>query len=260
MSHTPKSPPVTLAIGGSDSSAGAGIQADLKAIHAGGGYALTVVTGVVAESPQEVISWEAMSPRLVVEQIECLFRAYPISAIKVGLLFNPEIVKAVAETLSSHKEIPLVVDPVGSASAGAEFGGEELREALQETLFPQATLITPNIPEAKLFLGSEEETTSETLAREFGKAFQTNVLVKGGHEVGVDVATDILWTPEAIHHFTLPWIKGVSYHGTGCTLSSAIANGLAHSLSLPTAVEQAKQVLHKAMIEGHVWAERRHMP
>lgn len=256
MPHTPKSSPVVLAIGGSDSSAGAGIQADLKAIHAGGGYGLTVVTGVVAESPLEVVSWEAMSPRLVVEQLECVLRAYPVSALKVGLLFNPEIVLAVAETLSAHPEIPIVVDPVGSASAGAEFGGEELRKALQETLFPQATLVTPNIPEARLFLGGEEKVSTETLAEEFGKTFQTQVLVKGGHEEGGEVATDILWTPDATHHFSLPWISGSSYHGTGCTLSSSIATELAHDHSLPEAVKQAKFILHNAMKNGYVWQDQ----
>lgn len=253
MSPSLNSPPVVLTIGGSDCSAGAGVQADLKAIHGNGGYALTAVTGVVAETPHEVSSWECIPPPLLGDQIGILLRDYPVSAIKIGLLFNPEIVSTVVEHIKPYHDLPIIVDPVGTASAGAEFGGADLREALIKELFPVASLITPNHPEAALFLQTTEECPLR-LAEDFYKKFNVSALLKGGHVSTTETAEDILWSetgkPEI---FSLPWVSKGHFHGTGCTLASAITTHLALGEPLSVAITKGKKYLHTAMQEGLSW-------
>lgn len=247
------SPPLVLTIGGSDSSAGAGIQADLKSIHACGGYALTVITGVVAESPHEVLTWELVSRDTLLKQLECLFAAYPISHVKLGLLFSAEAVQCVAEFLKD-KEVVLVIDPVGSASAGRDFGGEELRNALATELFSLATLITPNIPEAKLFLVGEVESSCPAyLSEELGRKYKAPFLVKGGHSVE-GKARDVLWTPEmGSVIYELERLEKTDIHGTGCSLASAICTFLAIGHDLNDAVKLGKDYLFSAMQQHLLW-------
>lgn len=247
------SPPLVLAIGGSDSSAGAGIQADLKSIHACGGYALTVITGVVAESPHEVLTWELVSKDTLLKQLECLFTAYPISHVKVGLLFSPELVQGVAEFLKD-KEVVLVIDPVGAASVGRDFGGEELRNALSSQFFPLATLITPNVPEAKLLLGGGIESSCPAhLSEALGEMYQVPFLVKGGHS-DEEKARDVLWTPETgCITYELERLKKTDIHGTGCSLASAICTFLAVGHDLDDTVKLAKDYLFRAMQHYLVW-------
>jgi len=247
-------PPIILAIGGSDCSAGAGIQADLKMIHRLNGYALSVVTGIVAESPLEVVSWQETSPQLFAEQLNCLEKAYPISAIKVGLVFSPALAEVLSEFLQ-RQQCPIVIDPVGSASAGADFGGRPLRDALADHLIPFASLITPNLMEAQSFANHETSDQAE-LAAILSARYQCSVLVKGGHSEDPNLATDSLHTPSGHHQtFTLPRLDAPDYHGTGCSLSSAIATELGHNRSLPIAITNAKAALHRAILDGHSWNE-----
>ncbi len=248
-------PPVILAIGGSDSCAGAGIQADLKAIHEAQCYALTVVTGIVAESPNQVRAWEPTSSHLVREQLAALFSSYPIAAVKVGLLFSPEIVKIVAETLLENTpSLPIIIDPVGAASAGCDFGGQTLRDALSDNLFQLATLVTPNLPEARQFCYSTTEEVS-CLAQSFHEQYQCAVLVKGGHDTSTSShASDHLITQEGRHiAYTSPRLDVPDYHGTGCTLASSITSYLALGNSLEHAIEYARYHLQQKMHHGYSW-------
>ncbi len=246
------SPPVVLSIAGSDCSAGAGIQADLKSFHTLDTYGLTVVSGVVAETPNKVVSWEAMPAKLVREQLECLLESYPVAAIKTGLLFSPEIVQCVAQTLKG-KEIPLIIDPVGSASAGASFGGETFLTSLSEQLFPLAALITPNLREAQALAGLDSDDQAE-LGSQLAHQFGVNVLVKGGHHDDPTRSIDLLTDPNGrSHEFCLPRLTGPDYHGTGCTLSASIAAYIARGTPLKDAIMQAKSFLHQAISAGHHW-------
>ena len=248
MIRSPESPKIVLAIGGSDCSAGAGIQADLKAIHDNGGYALTVVTGVVAETPHNVVSYETVSPKLIEQQILCLLDLFPVSAIKVGLLFTPEIVKVVSDAIN-NRGIPVVVDPVGAASSGTVFGGEAYRKALVELLFPLGRLITPNLPETCLFLGIEQATGID-LSELFSMRFQVPALIKGGHSE-TDEASDIYAVSGNVSDvFTSKRLEVPDLHGTGCTLASAIATYLACGSPIQEAISAGKFYMEKVM-KGH---------
>jgi len=243
--------PVALTIAGSDCSSGAGIQADLKTFHSYEVFGLTAVTGVVAESPHEVTSWQALSPSLLHDQLGCLLENYPIAAIKTGALFSGDLAKTVAKILSSYKA-PLIVDPVGTSSTGTSLGGTELLSSLETFLLPQATLITPNLKEAQLLSGLKSTDLTE-LALCLAQKYNTSILVKGGH-LSEEIATDILVTPSlTITEFSLPRIKVQDHHGTGCTLSAAITSEVALGKPLEEAIYGGKNYLHKAISSAHHW-------
>jgi len=246
-------PPITLTIAGSDSSAGAGIQADLKVFHYYKVYGLTAVSGIVAESPKTVRSWQATSASLLSDQLQCLLETYPISAIKTGALFTPELAETVANTLAPLN-VPLVIDPVGVASTGSSLGGNDLLSAIAEYLFPLATLITPNLMEARCISG-QSTSNLEALADFLSSQYANNFLVKGGHS-DEDVARDILATPNGQKtEFSLPKIPNADYHGTGCTLSAAITAEIALGKTLEQAILSAKKFLHTAITTAHHWHE-----
>ena len=245
-------PPIVLTIAGSDSSAGAGIQADLKTFHSYQTYGLTAITGVVAESPNQVKSWEAVSPTLLEDQLTCLLGTYPIAAVKTGALFTTELVETVSRLLSTHR-LPLVIDPVGTASTGTNMGGNRLLKSLQEHLFPLSTLVTPNIPEAQALSGLES-TSHEELAYTLSQKFNTNFLVKGGHaQLSNDACDFLVQVNGEVTKFTLPRIDAPDYHGTGCTLSAAITAEIALGNPLKSAITGAKSFLHTAIQTGHQW-------
>jgi hydroxymethylpyrimidine/phosphomethylpyrimidine kinase len=226
--------PVGLTIAGSDNSAGAGIQADLKTMSALGVYGLTAVTCVVAEVPGKVTAIQAIEPGIVAEQVRLSFEAFPVSAIKTGMLYSREIISAVVEELRRAPRCPLVVDPVMVATSGDPLLREEAIALYRETLLPMATLA---------------KETGVALLERFGCAF----LVKGGHLKGSE-ATDILVQPGGeIAVFTAPFVPGVSTHGTGCTTSAAVAAGLAKGQSLKAAVAGAKEYVHRAIAEHLRW-------
>ncbi len=242
--------PVYLSIAGSDCSSGAGLQADLKAGFALQCYPLTAVTCVVSEIPGKVEGIVAMEADFVASQTRLCLNSFPVRAVKCGMLYSPEIVRAVADVLRERK-LPLVIDPVMIATAGDALMLEEAIAAYEEALMPLATLLTPNCDEAGKLLGTPPPATHaelEAAALTLASRYHCAVLAKGGHLEG-DVCTDVLALKGAQEplRFTHPRTHGVSTHGTGCTLSSAITAGLAQQLSLTDAVEQGLSYTARAI-------------
>lgn len=253
--------PIMLTIAGSDSSAGAGLQADLKAAHAAGVYALTAATCVVAEVPGQVVSIHEIPAHIIRDQIQICLESYPIGAIKTGMLYSPAIVETTAALLRTHNACtptPLVVDPVMIATAGTPLMQQEAIHAYNQHLFPLATLITPNIDEAHALLDGALLICSQqdaiTAAQMLAARYKTAVLLKGGHLAG-DNCFDVLHTPSdnKTHTWTHPRITGVSTHGTGCTLSAAIAANLAKKIDLHRAVNCALTYTHAAIKQSLTW-------
>ena len=267
--------PVTLTIAGSDNSAGAGVQADLKTMSALGTYGVTAITCVVAEIPGKVSAIQAIEPRIVAEQIRLLFEAFPIAAVKTGLLYSREIITAVADALEEanaergtrnaekgdaargtlRSAFPLVIDPVMVATSGDPLLRDDAVALYRERLFPRATLVTPNLDEVRTLLGRPVTSLDEMrragieLAAEFG----TNFLIKGGH-LREAIATDLLCEAGgAVHAFSAPFVPGVSTHGTGCTYAAAITAGLGKGLALRAAVEEAKEFVTRAVSNFLSW-------
>lgn len=249
------SPPVVLTIAGSDSSCGAGVQADLKAISALGGYALNALTSVVSETPGIVSLVRLLDADFIADQMRVLFGGFPIAAAKTGMLGGAAQVRAVTATWKElgHGRIPLVVDSVMVATSGGRLLQDEAVRTLSEELLPLATLITPNLDEAKVLWGREVRDIAgmETCARELSARFDAAVLVKGGHLRGD--AADVLCHAGEIFRHTAPRTPGVHTHGTGCTFSAAIATGLAHGLGLNAAVARAKEFVSRAIAQHFAW-------
>lgn len=241
-------PPVVLTIAGSDCSAGAGIQADLKTFQHFRVHGLTAVTCVVSETANVVRAIHPVPVDFLADQISLLLESFPVAAIKTGMLFSAAHVTAVAEILRSYPTIAVVVDPVMIASTGAALLEPEAVAAYRELLLPQARVITPNLPEAEALLGAPipDESTLEPAARSLAELFGTAVLLKGGHLDGVE-CVDVLVDSGSSHRFTAPRIAVAGSHGTGCTLSAAIAAGMARGDSLARAVERAKAYLGKTL-------------
>jgi hydroxymethylpyrimidine/phosphomethylpyrimidine kinase len=247
--------PVALTIAGSDNSAGAGAQADLKTMSALGVYGVTAITCVVAEVPGKVSAIQQIEPRIVAEQIRLLFEAFPIAALKTGMLYSCEIIEAVCAALENLGEIPLVVDPVMVATSGDPLLQREAVMLYRERLFPMATLITPNLDEVRTLLGRSVTTLDEMrragqeLVAEYGRAF----LIKGGH-LRLNPAVDLLCESDgAVREFSAPFVSGISTHGTGCTYAAAITAGLAKGFALPAAVGEAKQYLANTIAQFLRW-------
>lgn len=248
--------PVALTIAGSDSSAGAGIQADLKTFSALGVYGLTALTCVVAETPGRVSKIEPVSAALVRDQIEVLLRSFPVAAIKTGLLFSAEIIAAIAGVLREHRRRPLIIDPVMVATSGDALLQDDAIAAYERELFPLAALLTPNLDEATRLIGraigdlDAMHEAGKVLARKYG----VPILLKGGHLAG-DQAIDILFHDDNAIEFSAPFSRGVATHGTGCTYSAAITAGLASGLELPEAVRRAKEFVSATIAQHHAWGD-----
>jgi hydroxymethylpyrimidine/phosphomethylpyrimidine kinase len=252
-------PVVALTIAGSDSSAGAGIQADLKTFSALGVYGLTAVTCVVAETPGKVSRIEPVTAQIVREQIEVLLANFPVSAIKTGLLGSGDIIAAVAQAISdfagkTDNRIPLVIDPVMIATSGDVLLRPDAVELYQKELFPLATLITPNLGEASKLLDEQirNRPAMERAVRALGKKYGVSILLKGGHLAG-DTATDLLFHDRKISEFAAPFVRHIATHGTGCTYSAAIAAGLASGLSLENSIKRAKNFVTRSIRRHFQW-------
>ncbi|MEP6936866.1 MAG: bifunctional hydroxymethylpyrimidine kinase/phosphomethylpyrimidine kinase [Chthoniobacterales bacterium] len=250
---------VALTIAGSDSSAGAGAQADLKTFSAYGVYGVNAITSVVAEMPGKVSQIHGLPPSIVREQIEVLFGGFRIYAVKTGLLYSAEISAAVAEALGalntkSQRPIPLVIDPVMVATSGDLLLEDEAVAVYETQLFPLAALVTPNLDEAARLLG--EPITTLRQMRSAGEALHVRhevpFLLKGGHLRGA-TATDFLFIGDRTVEFSQPFIRGVATHGTGCTYSAAITAGLALGLSLEEAVGRAKGFVTRSIEQHFTW-------
>ena len=248
--------PVALTIAGSDSSAGAGIQADLKTFDALGVYGLTAVTCVVAETPGRVSTIEPVSPALVRNKIDVVLRSFPVAAIKTGLLFSAEIIAEVARALREHRARPLVIDPVMVATSGDPLLQDNAIEVYERELFPLAALVTPNLGEATRLTGGAigDLNAMHEAGRILAKKYGVPILLKGGHLSG-DQAIDILFQADNAIEFSAPFSRGVATHGTGCTYSAAITAGLAAGLALEEAVRRAKSFVSATIAQHHAWGE-----
>lgn len=247
-----KNPPCVLTIAGSDSGAGAGIQADARTIHALGGFACTAITAVTAQNTRGVLAWAPVSPGMIAGQIKAVLDDLPVVAIKIGLLPGAAAVKAVVTGLKRHRGVPLVVDPVIESTSGTRFLPAVGLKLLKSELLPYATLVTPNWPEAAALAGrgirtfAEAEAVARTLAREFGSA----VLLKGGHAPGVECRDCLVTGDGQVRWFTGRRVSTRNTHGTGCVLSAAIAAGLARGESLEQAVATARTFVGRALRRG----------
>ena len=246
--------PIVLSIAGSDSSGGAGIQADLKTFSALGVYGTTAITAITAQNTLGVHAQHPIPAEMVYNQIVAVLDDLHPSFVKIGMLSNPEIVMAVADALSKYP-LSIVLDPVMVSSSGHRLLSVEAQEVIKQKLLPMATLITPNLPEMEALTGfplstyKEKEKAARCLMNSGAKA----ILLKGGHEEG-DVKTDILFSNSATGIqstlFTSETVATRNIHGTGCTLSSAITAFLARGLALEEAIVEAKKYISNAIQSG----------
>lgn len=241
--------PVALSIAGSDSGGGAGIQADLKTFSALGVYGMTAITAITAQNTLGVQGVEGISPAMVTAQIRAVLADIPPGAVKIGMLGTVPIIEAVAEGLAGYAG-PVVLDPVMVAKSGDPLLADDAAEALARILLPRAAVLTPNLPEAARLLGRHEAAdAAETLAQ--GEALRAlgaqAVLMKGGHAAG-ETCTDRLLSAAGVTEFSAPRIATRNTHGTGCTLSSAIAAGLAKGMTVQQATTLAHGWLHRAIL------------
>lgn len=252
--HDPK--PCVLTIAGSDSSGGAGIQADIKAISANGCYAASVITALTAQNTRGVQSVLEVEPDFIARQLTSVFSDLSIKSVKIGMLHNKKVVSVVAAALQLFQPQSVVLDPVMISKNGYELIEPSTIPVLKEMIFPHVTLVTPNLPEAEYLLGAKINTAAEQQAAaiELGNQFNINVLIKGGH-LESEAAADVLYLNETqeCHWFSTKRIHSTNSHGTGCSLSSAIASYLAKGYSLKDAIDNAKRYLTQALESGATW-------
>ena len=236
-----------LTIAGSDSSGGAGIQADIKTMTVHGVYAMSAITALTAQNTTGVSGIYEVSPEFLAKQLDSIFTDIPPHAVKVGMVSSAELVRVIAQKLREYGAKKIVVDPVMVSTSGSRLISEDAVETLGRELFPIADLLTPNIPEAEVLTGMSIRTPEEMeqAARQIGEQFDCAVLCKGGHQV--NSANDFLWQKSDGCWFCGERIQNPNTHGTGCTLSSAIASNLAKGLTLEEAVKRAKQYLSGAL-------------
>ena len=239
--------PTVLTIAGSDSSGGAGIQADLKTMSAFGVFGTTALTAVTAQNTLGVVESLFLSAQLVARQIDAVVEDMGVDAAKTGMLGTAEVVEVVAERIGRHGITNLVVDPVMVATSGASLMEDDALIALRAVLIPRAYIVTPNAPEAEALSGVRVVSleTMEEAARAVHSLGAANVLVKAGHIEGG--ATDVLFDGESITRFSAERIECGKIHGTGCTLSAAIASGLALGLELTDAIVKAKSFVTRGI-------------
>ena len=257
-------PLVVITVAGADSSAGAGIQADLKTFTHFGVYGHTIVTCVVAEIPGEVASIQAIDESVIEDQLRLSLENFPVVAIKTGLLYSGRIIDTICSAIENIDPKPaLVVDPVIIASSGDRLLLPGAIDRYQKRLIPLASLVTPNLDEAVVLLGrpiqslGEMREAAETLFKRFGVPF----LIKGGHlcagsKVNLSEAIDILIDGRGVHQFSAPYHRGIQTHGTGCTYSAAITANLAMGLDLRSAVDLSKQYVTRAITESFQWESK----
>ena len=248
-------PSIALSIAGSDCSSGAGIQADLKTFSTHGCHGLTALTCVVAETPGNVASIHPVPPAILQQQIEILLEAYPVKAIKTGMLYSKAHLVAVTEILSEYKHIPLVTDPVMVATSGSQLLDKNAIQSYRDRLLPLASLITPNMPEASVLLDEPVEIKSdlEPAAKKLSELFKTSILLKGGHLPDNGDRLDVLWHNGTAHHFTAPLIEIGCTHGTGCTLAAAITAQLSQGVDMVDAIRKSVEWVHSCISDSFKW-------
>lgn len=236
-----------LTIAGSDCSGGAGIQADLKTMAAHHVYGMSAVTALTAQNTVGVKNIMEVSPEFLQEQIDCVFTDIRPDAVKTGMIPSSDLVRVIAERLHFYDAENLVADTVMVSTSGARLISESGVELLKREVIPMAALITPNIPEAEILTGMKIQTASdmERAAIRIRKEYGCNVLLKGGHRI--NDANDLLYTADGFRWYRGRKITNPNTHGTGCTLSSAIASNLAKGIALQEAVAAAKEYLSMAL-------------
>ena len=242
------STPIALTIAGSDSGGGAGIQADLKTFSALGVYGASVITAITAQNTRTVSAIQNVSAELISAQIDTVFDDLKVSAVKIGMLSSPEIIELVAAGLASIS-VPLVLDPVMVAKSGDKLLQQNAIESLKNVLIPRASLITPNLPEAATLLDCADAGNEAAMRQQCEALLELGakaVLMKGGHSSGSE-CVDLLVTREGVTRFSAERIQTNNTHGTGCTLSSAIAAHLALGYSMVDAVRRSHAYLHEAI-------------
>jgi hydroxymethylpyrimidine/phosphomethylpyrimidine kinase len=257
--------PVALTIAGSDSGAGAGIQADLKTFAAFGVYGLTVITAVTAQNTRGVRAVQEIEPATIADQLDAVAEDFTIASLKTGMLSSAAIIETVAAGIRRHRLHRLVIDPVMVAKSGDRLLREDAVEALRRTLLPLARVVTPNIPEAEVLAGRAIRTREDRLAaaRAILELGVQAVVIKGGHSDD-DPIVDLLVDHTGIHEYRAPRIDTTSTHGTGCTFSAAITAGLAQGSDLPAAVGGAREYVSRALSSaprlGHGHGPMNHFP
>ena len=236
-----------LSIAGSDCSGGAGIQADIKTMTANGVYAMTAVTALTAQNTTGVSAIREVTPEFLAAQLDSIFTDIFPDAVKIGMVSSADLINVIADKLTQYKAQNIVLDPVMVATSGAKLISSSAVDTLCRKLIPTASLITPNIPEAEVLTGMkitcEEE--MENAARKISSRYGCSVLLKGGHSI--NDANDLLWTKDGPEWFYGKRIDNPNTHGTGCTLSSAIASNLAKGSGLKDACIRAKEYISGAL-------------
>jgi hydroxymethylpyrimidine/phosphomethylpyrimidine kinase len=237
-----------LTIAGSDSSGGAGIQADIKTMTANGVYAMSAITALTAQNTTGVTGIMEVTPDFLKEQLDCIFTDIRPDAVKTGMVSSSALIEVIAERLRFYKAVNLVVDPVMVSTSGSKLISDDAIETLKKELLPLAAVITPNIPEAEVLSGREvrNKEDMEAVAKEIREMYGcAAVLCKGGHRI--NDANDLLYDGRELVWFKGKRIDNPNTHGTGCTLSSAIASGLAKGYDMQTAVRSAKNYISGAL-------------
>jgi hydroxymethylpyrimidine/phosphomethylpyrimidine kinase len=252
MEARPQHPAIAMTIAGSDSSGGAGIQADLKTFTALGVYGASVITALTAQNTRGVAAVELASPAFVAAQIKSVLEDLDVAAIKTGMLASSALVEAIGAELSRHPPIPLVVYPVVGATRRDRLIDDDAVDAVKRLIFPRALLITPNLPEAARLLDTAIATTEFEAATQLdalAKLGAEAVLLKGGHGSGKE-AVDLLWRAGKVTRLASPRVDTMNTHGTGCTLSAAIAALIAAGADTEAAVARAKAYVHAAILSA----------
>lgn len=241
--------PVALTIAGSDSGGGAGIQADLKTFASLGVHGTSVITCITAQNPRGVFGIAPIHPQMVAQQLEAVFSEFQPRAAKTGMLFSAEIIRAVATFFRGQPRVALIVDPVMIATSGAPLLRSSAVRALEKELLPLATLVTPNLAEAEILIGKKISSLKEVCAaaKEIHDRFDCAVLLKGGHLRANPQAVDFFYDGKTELALRAKFVRGISTHGTGCTLSAAIVGYLASGHNLATTVNLAKKFVTRAI-------------
>ena len=236
-----------LTIAGSDSSGGAGIQADIKTMTANGVFAMSAITALTAQNTTGVAGIMEVSPEFLKQQIDCIFTDIRPDAVKIGMVSSAELITAIAEKLAEYQAENIVVDPVMVATSGAKLISDDAIDTLKERLLPMADILTPNIPEAEVLSGMKVRTGEDMIkaAEKISEGYHCAVLLKGGHQL--NDANDLLYRNGSYRWFYGKRIDNPNTHGTGCTLSSAIASNLAKGFDMDTSVERAKSYISGAL-------------
>ena len=250
------SSPICLSIAGSDNSGGAGIQADLRTFHYFACVGMNVVTAVTAQNSTTVFDIQPLSGSLVRKQFNSIVEAFPIQAIKIGMLPSTELIEAVADCIESHTDIPIVIDPILNTSSGLSLMDAKALECLQKQLLPHASLITPNIPEVETLLTQPCDNEAELIAsaQALQERYRTSVVITGGHGNQL-VAKDILVTKNKTYTLSSPRQKLLNSHGTGCLFSAAITAQLALEKDLCDSVFQAKVYVYNSLRTCHQFSD-----